>query len=272
MVDFAQNTPVLDATGEEHAGLISYEDIAEWRAAVEAPVSFPFRGLDVHKCSSWTQGPVFLQQLALLDGYDLAGMGLNSADYLHTLMECAKLAFADREAYYGDPLFDQVPFDVLLSPDYNSDRRKLVGPDASMEMRPGDVGEGLPAFATVDVVEDNRRAMGLEGAIREVSPKSGNPGDTTHLDAVDSEGNMVAATPSGGWIKSSPVIKGLGFPLGTRGQMFYLNADRPNAPGTAQTSTGDAHAYDGHTSGQALHGVRARPGEIHRTRRRSNSS
>ncbi len=229
MVDFAQNTPVLDATGEEHAGLISYEDIAEWRAAVEAPVSFPFRGLDVHKCSSWTQGPVFLQQLALLDGYDLAGMGLNSADYLHTLMECAKLAFADREAYYGDPLFDQVPFDVLLSLDYNSDRRKLIGPDASMEMRPGDVGEGLPAFATVDVVEDNRRAMGLEGAIREVSPKSGNPGDTTHLDAVDSEGNMVAATPSGGWIKSSPVIKGLGFPLGTRGQMFYLNADRPNA-------------------------------------------
>ena len=230
MVDFVTRHPVLDATGEAHAGLISYEDLAEWRAAVEAPVSFRFRGLDVHKCSSWTQGPVFLQQLALLDGFDLGGMGHNSVDYIHTLIECAKLAFADREAYYGDPAFDPVPFDVLLSPSYNSDRRRRVGPRASLKMRPGDVGDGVPVFATVDVVEDNRRALGLEGrSIRDLSVKSGNPGDTTHLDAVDSEGNMVAATPSGGWIKSSPVIQGLGFPLGTRGQMFYLNPDRPNA-------------------------------------------
>jgi gamma-glutamyltranspeptidase/glutathione hydrolase len=199
--------------------LLAYEDMAEWHAAVEAPVTFNYRGLDVHKCSSWTQGPVFLQQLAILEGFDLKALGHNSADYLHTWIECAKLAFADREAYYGDPLFDAVPFDVLLSKEYAARRRDLIGAEASRELRPGDVGRGMPTYATLDVAGDNRRA--LNGAAH--------VGDTTHLDAVDREGNMVAATPSGGWFQSSPVIAGLGFPLGTRGQMFYLNPKRPNA-------------------------------------------
>jgi len=230
IVDFITNSPVEDASGAAHTGLLCYEDMADWHAAIEEPVCFNYRGLDVHKCPSWTQGPVFLQQLALLEGFDLGKLGHNSADYLHTLIECAKLAFADREAYYGDPLFDDVPFDLLLSKGYASQRRGLVGEEASRELRPGDTGGGVPGYATFDVVEDNRRALNVSpGKIADLGLGHAHMGDTTHLDAVDHEGNMVSATPSGGWIGSSPVIRDLGFPLGTRGQMFYLNSQRPNA-------------------------------------------
>lgn len=230
IVDFIANNPVEDASGSAHAGLLSYQDMAEWQATVEETVTFNYHGLDVHKCPSWTQGAVFLQQLAILEGFDLQALGHNSADYLHTWIECAKLAFADREAYYGDPFFDQVPLDRLLSKEYAAERRRLIGAEASREMRPGDVGRGLPAYATFDVAEDNRRALNLAGhLVGDLGLTHSHIGDTTHLDAVDREGNMVAATPSGGWILHSPVIKGLGFPLGTRGQMFYLNPKRPNA-------------------------------------------
>lgn len=230
IVDFITNHPVEDASGTAHTGLLSYEDLAEWRATIEEPVTLNYRGLDVHKCSSWTQGPVFLQQLAILEDFDLRALGHNSADYLHVLIETAKLAFADREAYYGDPLFDEVPFEVLLSKEYAAERRRLIGKEASRELRPGDVGRGVPAYATFDVLGDNRRALNMAGReVRDLGLSHAHVGDTTHLDAVDGEGNMVAATPSGGWIGSSPIIKGLGFPLGTRGQMFYLNPQRPNA-------------------------------------------
>ena len=237
---FISTNPVMDASGEEHTALLTYDDIAEWNATVEEPVSFNYLGLDVHKCPSWTQGPVFLQQLALLEGFDLKRMGHNSADYLHTLVEASKLAFADREAYYGDPLFDELPVDVLLSAGYSEARRGLIGDTASMELRPGDVGGGIPEYANMDVPADSRRALGLGArAISDERVGTGGPasegssaahlGDTTHLDAVDREGNMVASTPSGGWLGTSPIIKGLGFPIGTRGQMFYLNPARPNA-------------------------------------------
>jgi gamma-glutamyltranspeptidase/glutathione hydrolase len=229
VIEFITNNPVEDASGTSHTGLLSSEDMAEWHAAVEEPVTLNYHGLDVHKCSSWTQGPVFLQQLAILDEFNLKALGHNSAAYLHTLIECAKLAFADREAYYGDPLFDKVPFDVLLSKEYAARRRNLMGDKASRELRPGDVGTGLPAVATFDVAEDNRNALKIAArAIKDLGMGHAHVSDTTHLDAIDREGNMVAATPSGGWIGSSPVIKGLGFPIGTRGQMFYLNPNRPN--------------------------------------------
>ncbi|HWT82852.1 MAG TPA: gamma-glutamyltransferase, partial [Candidatus Methylomirabilis sp.] len=230
ILDFISTNPVEDASGTAHTGLLSMDDLAEWHAAVEEPVSLRYRGLDVHKCPPWTQGPVFLQHLAILEGYDLKALGHNSAEYLHLLIESAKLAFADREAYYGDPHFDKVPLDVLLSKDYAAKRRGLIGKDASREMRPGDVGRGLPTYATFDVAGDNRRALQVAAReVHELGLGHAHVGDTTHLDAVDSQGNMVAATPSGGWIGDSPVIRGLGFPLGTRGQMFYLNAKRPNA-------------------------------------------
>ena len=219
IVRFIAENPVEDASGRAHTGLLSYDDMAQWHATLEEPVTYTYRGLDVHKCSSWTQGPVFLQQLAILEGFDLAGMGHNSAEYLHTWTECAKLAFADREAYYGDPLHGDVPFDVLLSREYGDKRRELIGNRASRELRPGDSGNGIPDYVTFDVRKNNRNA----------APDALHNGDTTQLATIDREGNMVSATPSGGWIQSSPVIRGLGFPLGTRGQMFYLNPARPNA-------------------------------------------
>ena len=226
IVRFIQDHPVEDSSGAIHAGLLSYEDLATWEARIEEPLSFVYEGLTVNKCSSWTQGPVFLQQLALLAGFDLKGMGLNSVEYIHTLLESIKLAYADREAYYGDPLFDSPPFDVLLSEAYNAQRRDLIEPLASLTLHPGDAGQGVPRWDISDVVASNR-----EGVSRPQTPvdEAGHHGDTTHLDVVDGEGNLVAATPSGGWIPSSPVIEGLGFPLGTRGQMFYLNPARPNA-------------------------------------------
>ena len=230
IVRFISDNPVEDASGTAHAGMLSFEDMAEWRAAVEPPATSTFRGLDVHKCPPWTQGPVFLQQLAILEGFDLKRMRHNSTEYLHTWIEAAKLAFADREAYYGDPQFDEVPMEALLSREYAAARRGLISGTASLELRPGDVGRGVPVYATLDVAEDNRRALRVS-ASEAVDLGLGHAygGDTTHLDAVDREGNMVASTPSGGWIGTSPVIRGLGFPMGTRGQMFYLNPDRPNA-------------------------------------------
>jgi gamma-glutamyltranspeptidase/glutathione hydrolase len=207
---FCRDNRFRDATGRQHSGLLAYEDLAEFHARVEDPVTVNYRGLDVYKCGPWTQGPVFLQQLTLLEGCDLAGMGHNTPDYIHTWIECAKLAFADREFYYGDPLCVEVPLDCLLSKEYAAERRKLVDPErASMQLRPGDV-----APRPLKLILGDERSYS---------------GDTTHLDAIDAEGNMIAATPSGGWIPSSPVIPSLGFPLGTRGQMFSLDPAHPNA-------------------------------------------
>ena len=230
IVEFINDNPVEDASGVAHKGLLTLEDFADWHATVEQPVSLDYNGLDVHKCSTWTQGPLFLQQLAILQTMDLQGLGHNNADYLHNWIESAKLAFADREAYYGDPAFDEVPIDMLLSDDYANARAAQIGALASRELRPGDLGGGAPDYTAVSVAEDNRAALGIAAReVRDLGIGHAHIGDTTHLDAMDAEGNMVAATPSGGWIGTSPVIKGLGFPLGTRGQMFYLNSDRPNA-------------------------------------------
>jgi len=220
LAEFAAETSVRDASGEKHAGLIEYDDLARYQTRVEAPVSTSYRGYQVYKCNTWTQGPVFLQQLNLLEGFNLARMGHNTPEYIHTVVEAAKLAFADRERYYGDPLFDQVPIDRLLSKGYAAERRALIDPArASLEMRPGD--------AEAYMVEETQPDPNVY------------VGDTTHVDVVDADGNMIAATPSGGWIPSSPVVEGLGFPLGTRAQMFFLEPGRPNAlqPGKRPRTT-----------------------------------
>ena len=230
IVEFISDNPVEDASGVAHKGLMTLDDLAEWHAIVEDPVSIEYKGLDVHKCSSWTQGPTFLQHLAILGTMNAASLGHNTVDYLHGWIESSKLAFADREAYYGDPDFDDVPFDELLSYRYAETRAAQIGEYASRDLLPGDVGSGVPEYTSISVAEDNRAALGVEAReIRDLGIGHAHIGDTTHLDAMDAEGNMVAATPSGGWLGTSPVIKGLGFPLGTRGQMFYLNSNRPNA-------------------------------------------
>ena len=210
IVAYQRDTKVRDASGQRNAGLLTEADFHDYRTKVEAAVTLNYRGYDVHKCNTWCQGPVFLQQLALLEGYDLAALGHNSVDYIHTVVEASKLAFADREQYYGDPDFVDVPLDRLLSKEYAAARRALIdAQSASLELRPG----GAAASALTH---------------EEADPKV-YTGDTTHADAVDHEGNLFAATPSGGWIPSSPVIEGLGFPLGTRGQIFYLDAEHANA-------------------------------------------
>ncbi|UCG38998.1 MAG: gamma-glutamyltransferase family protein, partial [bacterium] len=220
IIRFIQDNSLPDSTGRKNRGLLVLEDLAAYATRVEEPLTVNYRGYDVFKCGPWTQGPVFLQQLNILEGYDLPAMGHNSDGYIHLLVETAKLAFADREKYYGDPRFVDVPLKLLLSKEYAAQRRTLIDPDqASMEMRPGNAPPHKPA----------RRKGGSDI----------HKGDTTHLDAVDRWGNMVAATPSGGWFRSSPVIEGLGFPLGTRMQMFYLDPRHANAlePGKRPRTT-----------------------------------
>ena len=218
IVDFVRNTKAKDSAGE-HNGLLTSRDLAEYETPVEEPVSASYRGRQVYKCGPWTQGPVFLQQLKLLEGFDLRSLGHNSPNYIHTLVEAAKLAYADRDAYYGDPRFVHVPLDRLLSDAYAAQRRQLIDPvRASMELRPGGGSRSLFFKRT-----------GLPAGFD----------DTTHLDACDEHGNMIAATPSGGWINMSPIIPGLGFPLSVRGQMFWLDPQHPNCiqPGKRPRTT-----------------------------------
>jgi gamma-glutamyltranspeptidase/glutathione hydrolase len=205
---------VLDVSGRRHKGLLDGDDLAGWRASVEAPVSAEHHGWTVCKTGPWGQGPVLLQQLRLLEGFDLEAMGLGSADYVHTLAECAKLAFADREAWYGDPAAFDVPIDGLLDPAYADHRRALAGAEASLELRPGSPDGHAPRLPSA----------GTGPATAEELEGSGEPtfGDTCHVDVADRHGNLVAATPSGGWLQSSPVVPGLGFCLGTRAQMLWL--------------------------------------------------
>jgi gamma-glutamyltranspeptidase/glutathione hydrolase len=200
---------------ERSRGLLTSDDLARWEATIEPPVSFEYRGYTVCKTGPWSQGPVFLQQLALLDGLELEAMQFGSADYVHAVVECAKLAFADREAWYGDPDFVDVPLKTLLSRGYADERRPLIDETASRELRPG-LGGRLPRLPRTQT---------------EVAAGVGEPtrGDTCHVDVVDRAGNFVSATPSGGWLQSSPVVPPLGFPLGTRAQMFWLEEGLPNS-------------------------------------------
>jgi gamma-glutamyltranspeptidase/glutathione hydrolase len=224
MMDFQQQA-WMDSSGDRHAGLLSEHDLSEWHARWEEPLAVDYHGHVVYKAGPWSQAPVFLQQLRLLEGFDLSSMPQASADWVHTVTECAKLAFADREAWYGDPDFVDVPVDLLLSREYADARRALVAETASAELRPGGDAPKLPG--PVEAVE--------------LAPGVGEPtrGDTVHLDVVDRWGNMVAATPSGGWLWGAPVIPELGFCLGTRAQMFWLEHGLPNslAPGKRPRTT-----------------------------------
>jgi gamma-glutamyltranspeptidase / glutathione hydrolase len=304
---YVASAEVMDVTGRAHRGLLSYADLSAWRPRLEEPLTFDYQGLTVCKTRPWGQGPVFLQQLALLEGVDLKAMGPGHPDYIHAVTESAKLAFADREAWYGDPDFTDVPVKPLLSADYADARRRLVGPEASAELRPGapdgrpprlpgfitrsfdvgrddasaapsldvgpsaprlDPGTGEPIMRTSGPDHKTDRTPGLKTGLKtdrttgtetdrttglkthrttdpETGPLTGpaassyRAGDTCHLDVADRFGNMVSATPSGGWLQSSPVIPGLGFCLGTRAQMFTLTPGLPAtlAPGKRPRTT-----------------------------------
>ena len=215
-----------------HAGFLTADDLAAWRPSLEPPVRLGFRDFEMCKTGPWGQGPVLLQQLALLDGFDLEGLGPGSPELVHLTAECAKLAFADREAFYGDPRFFDVPLEALLSPGYNAERRRLVGEEASLELRPGAPGGREAPLAEVvsrqyAAAPDPGRPPAAGTGEASGQPVAPDARDTCHLDVADRFGNLVSATPSGGWLQSSPAIPGLGFCLGTRAQMFWLEEGLP---------------------------------------------
>ncbi len=240
-VDAFATTSWQDSSGAPHAGLLTGADMADWSPTYEPPATLDFHGLTIAKTGLWGQGPVLLQQLAMLDGMDLtAGTIQNeTARYVHTVVEVAKLAFADRQAYYGDG--GDVPLDALLSADYAAQRRLLVREDASAELRPGSPAGAQPRLPRRSSRDASAASTPLTGALGEptVSRTGEVRGDTCHVDVVDRWGTMVSATPSGGWLQSSPVIPALGFPLGTRLQMLSLESGLPTtlAPGRRPRTT-----------------------------------
>lgn len=213
ILDFARETPVKDVTGQAHTTLLEREDFAAFATKIEQPVAVDYRGCRVIKCGPWTQGPVFLQQLRLLEGFPLGEMAHNGPEYIHAVIECAKLAFADRERYYGDPDFVKVPFDYLFSDAHAAELRAKINPH---------LANNEPLWETPEQQHADVYT-----------------GDTTHLDVIGGDGLMISATPSGGWIPTSPVIPELGFPLGTRAQVFSLIEGHPNAlaPGKRPRTT-----------------------------------
>jgi gamma-glutamyltranspeptidase/glutathione hydrolase len=216
----------MDDSGRPHAGLLTGADLAGWRASWEPAVTLDWRGLTVAKPAAWSQGPVLLQQLALLGDGELPPTG--SAELIHRVVEGAKLAFADREAFYGDD--PDVPLADLLAPSYSDVRRGLIGADAVWELRPGSPGGRTP------VLPPYRTSFGDPTGAGTGEPTMGDPtvaregdrGDTCHVDVVDRWGTLVSATPSGGWLQSAPTIPELGFCLGTRAQMTWLEEGLPS--------------------------------------------
>ncbi len=225
LAGYIGTTAVMDTSGVPHAGLLTTGDMARYRARVEEPVTFDYHGYTVCKTGPWGQGPVFAQQLALLAGFGLDDTDPVGTEFVHTVTECAKLAFADREAWYGDPDVTDVPLADLLSPGYNDDRRKLVTDRADTQLRPGHPGGRAPRLPAI-----GQAVAAGAGTGEPAVPATGRiSGDTCHLDVVDRFGNLVSATPSGGWLASSPVVPGLGFGPTTRGQMFWLTEGLPNS-------------------------------------------
>jgi gamma-glutamyltranspeptidase/glutathione hydrolase len=236
---FCRTQKVMDVSGEPHSGVLTGADMGRWQARVEAPLTYDYGRYTVCKAGIWSQGPVTLQQLALLKGFDLDGLDPAGPEFIHLQVEAAKLAFADREAFYGDPDFGKIPADILLSDAYNAERRKLITDNASLELRPGTI-DGFGGEVQMHVTDGPRLAVGSLGAGEPTVGRMGTVnGDTVHFDIIDKHGNMVSSTPSGGWLQSSPVIPELGFCLGTRAQMFTLDEKHPAAlvPGKRPRTT-----------------------------------
>jgi len=197
-------------------GVMTDDDLGSYRGRIEEPASAPYRGYTVYKAGFWNQGPVLLQTLRILEGFDLAKMGIGSADAVHTIVEAIKLAYADRDQYYADPDFAKVPGAALLSPEYAAVRRTLIDPRrASMEQRPGDPERGAGTLADIPPQ--------LTGEAKHET------GDTTSLQVVDKEGNLFSATPSSGWLLGGAFVAGeTGVPMSNRMQAFRLEPSSPN--------------------------------------------
>ncbi len=242
-IDRFARTPQMDSSGERHAGLLTGADMARWHAGYEDPVTSDYRGWTICKTQAWGQGPVLLQALALVEAAGLGADMLETPDFVHIVLEAVKLSFADREAYYGDPDFVDVPIEALTSTAYAIERAALIGPRSSDEIRagvvPGFESQVARAMAQVRIAGDETAGIGIgEPTMLHLKPTL-KPRDTTHIDVIDRHGNMVTATPSGGWPQSSPMIPELGFALNTRAQMFSLAPGLPAslAPGKRPRTT-----------------------------------
>ncbi|MBO6602661.1 MAG: gamma-glutamyltransferase family protein [Roseicyclus sp.] len=239
--DYLSEACVMDAAGGRRKGVLNGQDMAGWSASYEDPLGIEYHGWTVWKPGAWTQGPTLLQSLRTLSGMDIAGMDLNGADFVHAVTEAMKLSFADREAYYGDPLHTDLPIETLLSADYAATRRAQIGATASLEQRPGRIA-GFEAWADAAVARagmDLAQGPGVGAGEPTMAHLTERRGDTVHIDVIDQWGNMVSATPSGGWLQSSPVVPGLGMPLNSRAQMFWLDEGLPTslAPGRRPRTT-----------------------------------
>lgn len=235
---FYTHEAVRDTTGERNTGLLRYEDMATWQATYDVPQTIEFGRYTVAKCGPWSQGPVMLQQLSILKHAGLEAFAPDSPEFVHRVTEATKLAMADRMAWYGDPLFADVPMEALLSDEYGRTRFERIGELSAKSIEVGQPGGRKVQLPDLDVaartlaISDTRFGVGeptfaalppvSEWAKREVFI-----GDTCHLDVIDQQGNMVSATPSGGWLSSSPTIPALGFSLGTRLQMCWLDEGVP---------------------------------------------
>jgi gamma-glutamyltranspeptidase/glutathione hydrolase len=205
----------IDEFSRANNGLLRYEDMAAFRLQPEEPVSTTFQGYEVYKPGFWSQGPSMIEALNILSGYDLAAMKYNSAAYIHTLVEALKLAYADRDTFYGDPKFSKIPMETLLSKEYAAQRRKLIGPNASLEFRPGSIPNSTAVHPSLSEIA----RMKIDDALMAK--------DTTCVDAIDKDGMMFSSTPSGAWLPS--VIAGdTGIPLTERAQSFLLVPGHPN--------------------------------------------
>ncbi|WP_304659469.1 gamma-glutamyltransferase family protein [Arthrobacter zhaoxinii] len=236
-----QSLPHRHSSGTDHAGVMTMADFAGCAAGYEPAVTFEFRGHTIAKTGAWGQGPALLQTLAILAGFEDERLDPCTALGAHTILEAQKLAIADREAYYGDA---QVPLDYLLSEEYAAQRRALITDRASHDFRPGAVPGHTP-FVPPLRTEYLPPALAGTGkgfaGVGEptVMPTGETRGDTCHIDVVDRWGNMVSATPSGGWLQSSPTIPELGFCLGSRLQMTWLEDGAPSTltPGKRPRTT-----------------------------------
>ena len=205
----------IDEFSKQNGGFLRYEDMAAFRLSPEAPVSTTFHGYTVYKPGFWSQGPTMIEALNILNGFDLGALRLNSAEYIHTLVEALKLAYADRDTYYGDPKFTQIPADRLLSQEYADERRKLIGAEASQEFRPGQIGPHPPLHPSRSEIARYKIDDALAAK------------DTTCVDAIDKNGVAFSATPSGAWMPSY-IAGDTGIPLTQRAQSFLLVPGHPN--------------------------------------------
>lgn len=242
--EFCADTEAMDSSGRRHRGLLETSDLTGWRPPVERPLSVEHGDCVLYKCGAWSQGPALLQAVQILKGMGLETMSPESPEYVHAVSEAIKLAMADRDAWYGEGLSDELLAE-LLSESYADQRRELIGELASHDLRPGAPMGIAPKLPPIRSRGELGASAGggeptmagerqLVGAIDPVQR-----GDTCHVDVVDRWGNMVSATPSGGWLQSSPLIPGLGFALGTRMQMFWLVDGLPSslAPKTRPRTT-----------------------------------